>query len=207
MSLEEEKKNLIGQLKDIGYLKTPAVIKAFLETRREDFIPSENRKLAYADEPLPIRNGQTISAPHMVALMTELLEPKKTDKILEVGSGSGYQAAILCRLAGKVITIELEPELAVFAEGNLKKAGCGNVKVLCADGSLGYAKEQPFDKIIVTCGCEEIPKPLVEQLKEGGIIIAPVGSAWHKELIAARKVNGELQEKSYGSVAFVPLRH
>lgn len=207
MSLQEDKKRLIENLKALGYLKTQKVIKAFGQTPREEFIPLKYRDEAYSDTPLPIGYGQTISAPHMVAIMTELLEPEKTDKVLEIGAGSGYQAAVLSRLVRKIITVEFQPELAGMAEENLKRTGCKNVKVVCGDGSRGWPKEKPYDKIIVTCACPEIPKPLEEQLKEGGILILPLGEGWQQELIVARKTRGKLEEKDYGGVVFVPLRH
>ncbi len=205
--MNREKISLIRQLIDSGYLKTPRIIKAFKEIPREEFIPSGYRSSAYADTPLPVGCGQTISAPHMVAIMTELLEPKKTDRVLELGTGSGYQAAILSKLVKKIITIELEPELAEFARQNLKKAGIKNAEVICADGSMGWEKESPYDKIIITCACPEIPKKLTEQIKEGGTIAAPVGGSWRQELIVAKKIKGRLERKSWGGCVFVPLRH
>lgn len=202
----ERKKHLIQHLKDAGYLRTPRVIKAFQETARELFMPKEMRQHAYADEPLPIGDGQTISAPHMVAIMTELLEPRKSDKVLEVGAGSGYQAAILSKLVRKVYTVELEPNLAARAAKALGKAGCRNVEIMVGDGSKGWKQQAPFDKVIVTCGADEIPKPLVSQLKEGGIIAIPVGS-WQQELIIGRKRKGRLLKERHGACIFVPLRH
>ena len=207
MDLEEKKKALIRELKSGKLLRTRVVTRAFEEVPRELFVPQKYRGQAYSDQPLPIGEGQTISAPHMVAMMTELLEPKKTDKVLEVGAGSGYQAAILSRLVKKLITIELEPELARRARESLKKAGYRNVRVLAGDGSKGYPKEAPYDKVIVTCACPEIPPALIEQLKEGGKLVAPVGGGWHQELIVGVKRKGKLVEKNYGGCVFVPLRH
>lgn len=198
---------LVRNLINEGYLKTLRIIKAFKSVDRSVFVPKEHRIHAYADYPLPIGRGQTISAPHMVAIMTELLEPQKTDKVLEIGAGSGYQAAILSKLVNKVYTIELDPELADFAKENLKKAGIKNVEVIVGDGSKGYEKEAPYDKIILTCATEDFPKPLIEQLKEGGIIMGPLGDSFFQNLIVARKIKGRLERKNYGGCVFVPLRH
>ncbi len=207
MSLSEKKKALIEHLKNQGYLKSGNVIEAFRQVPRENFVPPAQKEHTYADEPLPIGSGQTISAPHMVAIMTELLEPRKTDRVLEVGAGSGYQAAILSGLVKSIRTIELEPELAKKAGESLKKSGYRNVEITVGDGSKGFPKEAPFDKIIVTCGAREIPKPLVEQLKEGGRIVIPVGSGLYQELILGIKRRDRLVMENKGACAFVPLRH
>ncbi len=203
----ERKRRLIEHLKDSGYLKTPRIIKAFQEVRRELFVPKDMKQHAYADEPLPIGGGQTISACHMVAIMTELLEPRKGDKVLEVGAGSGYQAAILSRLVKKVYTVELVPELAEKAAKALKKAGCTNVETKVGDGSKGWKEHAPFDRIIVTCASPDIPQPLTDQLKEGGIMAIPVGGSWQQELIIGRKKKGKLLKQRHGGCVFVPLRH
>jgi protein-L-isoaspartate(D-aspartate) O-methyltransferase len=202
-----DKKRLVEKLRREGYLRSPGVVKAFMEVRREDFIPPGARDHAYADQPLPIGRGQTISAPHMVAVMTELLEPDAKDRVLEVGAGSGYQAAVLSKLVKKVYAIELEPELSEFARANLKSAGIGNVEVICGDGSRGYPRAKPYEKIIVTCACPEIPEPLVEQLKEGGILLAPVGGGFSQTLVKGKKEKGKLRTRGILECVFVPLRH
>ena len=207
MDFFHKRVSLVRYLVDQGILKTSRIIEAFKTVPRELFVPEKYRKSAYSDEPLPIGFNQTISAPHMVAMMTELLEPKKTDKVLEVGAGSGYQAAVLSRLVRKVYTIELEPDLVKFASRNIRKAGIKNVQIMQGDGSKGYPKEAPYDKVIVTCACPEIPDALVEQLKEGGIILAPVGGGWSQELIKGVKRKGRLETKNCGGCVFVPLRH
>jgi len=207
MDFFHKRVSLVRYLVDQGILKTSRIIEAFKTVPRELFVPEKYRKSAYSDEPLPIGFNQTISAPHMVAMMTELLEPKKTDKVLEVGAGSGYQAAVLSRLVRKVYTIELEPDLVKFASRNIRKAGIKNVRIMQGDGSKGYPKEAPYDKVIVTCACPEIPDALVEQLKEGGIILAPVGGGWSQELIKGVKRKGRLETKNCGGCVFVPLRH
>lgn len=203
----ERRKRLVERLKEEGHLRTPRVIRAFLEVPRELFVPKDMRQHAYADEPLPIGSGQTISAPHMAAIMTELLEPRKGDKVLEVGAGSGYQAAILSRLVKKVYTVELERGLAEKASRALEKAGCTNVQVKVGDGSKGWKEHAPFDKVIVTCGAGDIPEPLVGQLKEGGKMAIPVGGSWQQELIIGRKKKGRLLKERHGGCVFVPLRH
>jgi protein-L-isoaspartate(D-aspartate) O-methyltransferase len=195
-------KNLVGQ----GYLKTRKVIGVFGKIPREDFVLQGDRAFAYADYPLSILAGQTISAPHMVAIMTELLEPGKKDKVLEIGAGSGYQAAILSKLVRKVYSVEVDQELVTFAKNNLEKAGIRNVEVIQGDGSKGYEKKKPYDRIIVTCATPEIFGSWVSQLKMSGILLAPVGGGFYQELIKIRKTSKGLEKKNYGGCAFVPLR-
>lgn len=198
---------LIEHLIGCGYLKTEKVIEAFRKTDRKLFVPERYRDYAYYDQPLSIGFGQTVSAPHMVGIMSTLLEPEKSDKVLEVGAGSGYQAAVLSRLVKVVYTIELEQGLIDFAKGNLRKAGIENVKLIQGDGSRGYPEEAPFDKIIVTCAAPEMPEALIKQLKESGIILVPVGGSFHQELVLGRKVKGKLETTNCGGCVFVPLRH
>jgi len=202
-----EKENLIKNLIAEGYLKTEKVIKAFREIPREEFVLKEDRKFAYADYPLQIGCGQTISAPHMVAMMTEILDPQKTDKVLEVGAGSGYQAAILSKLVKIVYTIEIDPILAEFAEENLKRVGCKNVKIIVGDGSRGYEKAKPYDKIIVTCATPKIFDAWIDQVKNNGIILAPVNSGFYQTLTMVIKKSGEIEKRYFGPCAFVPMRH
>jgi len=206
MGLEENRELLIKKLAGEGYLKTEKVIGAFREIPREKFIPERDGDFAYSDYPLNIGRGQTISAPHMVAIMTELLKPKSRDIVLEIGAGSGYQAAILSKLVDTVYTIELESELAVSAKQNLEKAGCGNVHVMVGDGSKGYPPKAPYDKIIVTCATPEIFRAWKDQLKPGGIILAPVGGFYHQDLIMVKKTGDGFKEENHGGVMFVPLR-
>jgi protein-L-isoaspartate(D-aspartate) O-methyltransferase len=181
------------------------VLKAMREIPREDFVPENMRESAYDDNPLPIGNGQTISQPYIVAEMTELLELRGDDKVLEIGTGSGYQAAILSKLVKRVITIERVKELAERTKKLLQKKGHKNVEVVFGDGTKGYSKEAPYDAIIVTAAAEKIPKKLIEQLAEGGRLVAPVGPAYHQELIRIIKRNGKLEEDYHGGVIFVPL--
>ncbi len=208
MNLREAKEHLLNGLMKEGYLKTPAVIGAFRSVRRERFVPDRFRNYAYMDEPLPIGWGQTISAPHMVAIMTELLDlrPEKTLRVLEIGSGSGYQAAILSKLAGEVWTVEFDVRLARFAADNLRAEGAANVHVLTGDGWLGHEKEAPYDRIIVTCAVPSLPPALKRQLKVGGMMLAPVGGHFYQNLLKAEKRGSRLVRTSYGACVFVPLR-
>lgn len=206
MNLGEAKEHLINGLMKEGYLKSPGVVRAFKSVHRETFLPERFRNYAYMDEPLPIGWGQTISAPHMVAIMTELLEPKAKDKVLEIGAGSGYQAAILSKLVKEVWTIEVDSRLAKFAEDNLRAAMVKNVHVLTGDGWMGHKKEAPYDKIIITCATSSLPPPLKKQLKGGGTMLAPVGGYFHQNLIKAEKKGGKLEQRNYGMCVFVPLR-
>lgn len=206
MGINEDREMLISKLQGEGYLKSDKVILAFREVPREEFILDTDREYSYSDYPLQIGHGQTISAPHMVAMMTELLKPGQSDVVLEIGAGSGYQAAILSRLVSRVFTVEVEPDLAMFAKRNLEKVGCGNVEVLLGDGSKGHPPAAPYDKIIVTCAAPEILGAWKDQLKEGGILVAPVGGFYHQDLVLLRKSKGGFKRESHGGVIFVPLR-
>ncbi len=172
---------------------------------RHEFVPESLRGDAYRDRPLPIGHGQTISQPYIVAYMTERLEPKPTDRVLEVGTGSGYQAAVLSRLVAEVYTIEIVNELAQRAAADLKRLGYTNVHVRAGDGYLGWAEAAPFDAVIVTCAPEKVPQPLVDQLKEGGRMIIPVGRIWEQELVLLRKKDGKLERHAVLPVSFVPM--
>ena len=206
MGLNEDREMLLSKLTGDGYLKSEKIIEAFREVPREDFIPESERSYAYADYPLEIGYGQTISAPHMVAIMTELLKPRSRDRVLEIGSGSGYQAAILAKLVDTVYTVEVEADLASMAMMNLDKAGIRNVHVFIGDGSRGYQTAAPYDKIIVTCATPEIFKAWIDQVVEGGIIIAPVGGFYHQDLILVRKTKEGVKQENHGGCIFVPLR-
>ncbi len=208
MDHSREKESLIAHLKQGGYLKTPAVESAFRKIPRENFLPKELEASAYSDHPLPIGSGQTISAPHMVAIMTELLEPKLTDSVLEIGAGSGYQAAILSPLVRKIYTVEFYPELASLAKKNLSRTKITNVEVIPADGSKGLPAHAPYDKIIVTCSIPlEIFSSLGKQLKESGIIVAPVGEAYGIQMLTTgKKIHNKLKTREYFGCVFVPLR-
>src|SRR4030043_1897036 len=162
------------QIKARG-VKDPRVISALLKVERHRFVLEEYLNSAYADQPLPIGEGQTISQPYIVALMTELLELKENEKVLEIGTGSGYQAAILAELAKEVYTIEIIESLALIAKNRLLELGYQNIRVKAGDGYLGWPEAAPFDAITITCAPDHIPTPLLDQLKEGGRMVVPVG--------------------------------
>lgn len=163
--------------------------------------------MAYLDQPLPIGNGQTISQPYIVAVMTELLQTAKTQKVLEIGTGSGYQAAVLSPVAGQVYTIEIVPELARRSTALLKELGCSNVTVRQGDGYQGWPEEAPFDRIILTAAPSEIPKALLDQLKPGGRLVAPVGATpLDQDLVVIEKgADGKIRRRSIFPVRFVPM--
>lgn len=204
-----DKEDLIASMVNRGILKTKSITEAFREVPREEFCTPEQRKNAYLDEALPIIANQTISQPTTVAMMTEALEPKTGQKILEIGAGSGYQAAILSKIVGKngkIFTIERIPELVEFAKENLKKTGIKNVKIIEGDGTLGLEKEAPFDRIIVTAGAPQVPEKLKEQLKFGGVMVIPVGDRFEQEIfVIKRKSKTEFEKVSIGPFMFVPL--
>lgn len=205
--MKEDKEVLIERLKRYGYIKSKRVEQAFMSTPRELFVPEHLRDCAYADTPLEIGNGQTISAPHMIAIMCEALDLKQRQKVLEVGAGSGYHAAVVAKIIGEeghVYTVERIPDLAEKAKTNLKKAGVENVTVVVGDGSIGLPEHAPYDRIYVTCAAPSIPPPLEEQLKENGIILIPVGGTFCK-LVKGVKVKGKLKTEELSGCAFVPL--
>ena len=187
-------------------VKDEKVLRAMRTVPRHEFVSEDLTGSAYEDIPLPIGYGQTISQPYIVALMTELLDVDKEDKVLEVGTGSGYQAAVLSEIVGQVYTIEIFEELGVPAGERLKNLGYSNTTVKVADGYHGWPEKAPFDAIIVTCAASHIPPPLIEQLKEGGRMCIPVGSVfWKQILILVSKENGEITAKNILPVRFVPL--
>jgi len=202
-----ELENMVGRLIQQGYLRSGKVIKAFKAIPRHLFVPAKLRHHAYEDRPLPIGCGQTISAPHMVAIMTELLDVQGDSTVLEVGTGSGYQAAILSQLTkGKVTSLERLGELSTGAFQALKTLGCDNVEALTSDGSVGYPPHAPYDRVIVTAASPTIPKELVDQLADGGRLLIPLGSRYQQTLIELVKdVKGEITEFEHGGCVFVPL--
>lgn len=186
-------------------IRDPRVISAMLKVPRHEFVPPEYRHMAYEDRPLPIGFGQTISQPYMVALMTEALQLRPSDKVLEVGTGSGYQAAVLAEICKEVYTIEIIPELAERAKGTLERLGYKNVHVRCGDGFLGWPEEAPFDAIIVTCAPPYVPPPLIQQLAEGGRLVIPVGAQPVQTLVRLRKVGGKILREAITECLFVPM--
>lgn len=186
-------------------IKDPGVIAAMRKIPRHLFVPSNLEDSAYEDRPLPIGEGQTISQPYIVAVMTEHLDLKPQDRVLEIGAGSGYQAALLTELAGKVISIERLDDLAAQAQKNLARAGITGVHVIVGDGTEGYPPEAPYDAIIITAASPSIPQPLIDQLAEGGRLIAPIGPRNCQDLVKLVKHEGQVERTSLGGVCFVPL--
>ena len=199
--------DLISYLKNSRYLTEDNVESAFRNIPRHEFVPESELDYAYYNEPLPIMKNQTISQPGVVSRMTEWLDVKRGQNILEIGTGSGWQSGILSYLVGDgiVFSIELHPELVKFAQGNLKKLKIKNVHVILGDGSIGYAKESPYDRIIITAACTEIPLPLLEQLKEDGLLLAPVGDASQSLILLKKTSKGIVEIKNQSNYVFVPL--
>ncbi len=186
-------------------VKDPRVIQAMRDTPRHEFVAPGQRELAYLDMALPIGEGQTISPPFIVAFMTEQIDPQPTDKVLEIGTGSGFQAAVLSPLVEKVYTIEIVKPLGRRAASVLKKLKYRNVVTKIGDGYKGWAEHAPFDKIIVTCSPEKVPQPLIDQLKDGGRMIVPVGERYQQVLYLYRKENGKLIPEALRPTLFVPM--
>ncbi len=186
-------------------IKDKKVINALLKVPRHKFVPEEYKHLAYEDGPLPIGYDQTISQPYIVAYMTEVLELNENNKILEIGTGSGYQAAILAEICKEVYTIEIVPELAERAKKIIDELGYKNIFIKIGDGYKGWPEKAPFDAIIVTCSPTNIPKPLVEQLSENGRMIIPVGEWYNQQLLLLRKKNGKKIKENLLPVRFVPM--
>ena len=202
---EAERRDMVArQIRDRG-IRSDRVLEAMATVPRHLFVAGELVRRAYADEPLPIGEGQTISQPFMVAAMAEALGLEGSEHVLEVGCGSGYQAAVLSRLAGQVIAIETRPALAALARERLASLGSANVTVVEGDGSAGWPAGAPYDAILVTAAAPEVPQPLVDQLAENGRLVIPVGGSNHQELLRIVKRDGKLTEQSLYSCRFVPL--
>lgn len=181
------------------------VLAAMMKVPREEFVPEHLRAASYADQPLPIGYDQTISQPFIVAFMTEQLRPQPQDRVLEIGTGSGYQAAILAQLVTDVYSIEIIEPLARTAEATLQRLGYKNVHVKVGDGYKGWPEHAPFDAVIVTCAPDHVPQALVDQLKEGGRMIIPVGGPGDQELYLLEKEKGALRRRAVSPVRFVPM--
>jgi len=216
-NLEEQRKRVVQSLIEAGIIKRDVVAKALLKVPREEFIPEAYRNAAYVDSPIPIGYGQTTSALHMVAWMCEAAELKPGDKVLEVGGGCGYMAAVYaeivapedCEAKGHVYTVEIIEGLARRAEENLRRLGYHDrVTVIRGDGSLGYPDAAPYDAIIVTAASPGVPRPLKEQLKIGGRLVIPVGTPYYfQQLTLVRRTReNEYEEVELGGCVFVPLR-
>jgi protein-L-isoaspartate(D-aspartate) O-methyltransferase len=203
---EERRQMVERQLRRRG-IGDPRVLDAMAQIPREEFVPADSRFLAYFDEPIDIGFRQTISQPYMTALMAELLELKGEETVLEVGTGSGYAAAVLGALARRVVTIELIPRLAAVARQNLARTGRDqNVMVVSGDGSLGYPDLAPYDAISVAAGAPGVPQALLDQLKDPGRLVIPVGERSDQELRLIQKRNGQLESRVATLCRFVPLR-
>jgi protein-L-isoaspartate(D-aspartate) O-methyltransferase len=185
-------------------VKNPLVLSAMRKVERHLFVPDESLPYAYEDHPLPIGSDQTISQPYIVAIMTELLDLSPDDKVLEIGTGSGYQAAVLAEIVKEVFTIEIIPELAEEADKRLKDLGYSNIRVKCGNGYMGWPEEAPFDGIIVTAAPKEIPPKLIEQLKVGARLVLPVGS-FFQDLVVVTKTEKGMEQESIIPVRFVPM--
>ncbi len=201
----EERRRMVERQIEARGIHNPGVIAAMQEIPRHLFIPPPYDQNAYDDNPLPIGGGQTISQPYIVAVMTDLLHPERSDNVLEIGAGSGYQAAILSRLVRRLTTIERIPAVAILARNNLKLLGIGNVEVIEGDGTQGYPQNAPYNGIIITAATPEIPQPLIDQLADGGRLVAPVGERDVQELVTLEKHGDRMIPEYHGEVRFVPL--
>lgn len=205
-NLEKLRDTMIERHLKARGVKNPDVLEAMRIVPREVFVPDEMAEFAYEDSPLPIGQGQTISQPYIVAVMTELLEPSGGDRVLEIGTGSGYAAAILSRIVSEVYTVERYEELAETARSRFRRLGYENIHVIQADGTLGWPEHAPFDAVLVTAGAPAVPEPLKEQLAVGGRMVIPVGSGRAQELLRIRRTaEGAYEEEDLLSVRFVPL--
>lgn len=201
----EERRRMVERQIEARGVHNLGVLAAMREIPRHLFIPPPYDQNAYDDNPLPIGDGQTISQPYIVAVMTDLLHPERSDNVLEIGAGSGYQAAILSRLVGRLTTIERIPAVAILARNNLKLLGIENVEVFEGDGTQGYPQHAPYNGIIITAATPEIPQPLIDQLADGGRLVAPVGERDVQELVTLEKHGDRMIPESHGGVRFVPL--
>ena len=202
---ERDRERMVRMQIEARGVRDPRVLEAMRTVPRHLFVPGHVIGSAYRDAPLPIGQGQTISQPYIVALMTELLELKGEEKVLEIGTGSGYQAAILGQLAAQVITVERIPQLAQEASELLVQLGYDNVHVKVGDGTLGWPDDAPYDAVIVTAASPQIPEPLKGQLTDGGRLVAPVGPRWTQELVRVRRRGDRYHSETLLGVAFVPL--
>jgi protein-L-isoaspartate(D-aspartate) O-methyltransferase len=201
----DERSRMVEQQIRARGITNQRVLDAMRDVPRHLFIPPPYNKSAYADAPLPIGNSQTISQPYIVALMTELLDPQPEDRVLEIGAGSGYQAAVLSLLVRQVTTIERIPAVADLAKENLVKLGLKNISVVVGDGTRGYSQNAPYDGIIITAATPEIPPPLISQLGDGGVLVAPVGGREIQELMTLKRGGEKIVQSTHGGVRFVPL--
>ncbi len=206
---EEERRQLVHRLKRFGYVKSEKILQAMEKVPRHEFLPLEARSHAYVDSPIPIGLGQTISAPHMIGIMLEALDPQPGNKVLEIGAGSGYHAALMGELVrpnGKVYTVERLEALGLQARETINRLGFGDVvEVSIADGSAGLAEHAPYDRITVAAAAPAVPRPLEEQLADNGRLLVPVGDRGYQDLILVVRRGDHLERSELGGVVFVPL--
>ena len=202
-----ERERMVREQIESRGIRGGELLRVLRTTPRHLFVPITSRWMAYDDHPVPIGYQATISQPYIVALMTDLLAPRKTDRVLEIGTGSGYQAAVLSQLAQQVYTIEIVPELAKSAQRILSDLGYRNVIVRQGDGYNGWPEQAPFDGIMFTAAPPEVPQALIDQLANGGRLVVPVGLGWNQELVLFEKdANGRIRRRSAGDVMFVPMK-
>jgi len=202
---EAERRNMVDQQILNRGIRSPRVLDAMKNVPRHRFVPEEYRHMAYSDRPLPIGHEQTISQPYIVALMTDYLNLKKGEKVLEIGTGSGYQAAVLAEMVDQVYSVEIVRELAQRAREILTDLDYDNVHIRTGDGYKGWAENGPYDAIIVTASPTDVPPPLKEQLAEGGRMVIPVGGPVFQKLVLLRKIDGKVRQTDVTSVRFVPM--
>lgn len=202
---DRERARMVSEYLEKEGIKNPRVLQAMRRVPRHEFVPAYQRRRAYEDSGLLIGYKQTITWPFVVAFMTEALDPQPTDRVLEIGTGTGYQAAVLSLLADEVYSIEIIPSLSRSAEKRLKRLGYKNVRTKIGDGYLGWPEKAPFDKIIVTCSPEKIPQPLVDQLKEGGRMVLPLGNRYEQAVTLLEKRKGRLDRRDLLPTVFVPM--
>ena len=205
MNFKKARENMINEQIIKRGIKDERVLKAIADIPRENFVLKQNEIEAYLDCPLPIGMGQTISQPYMVALMTQCLSLDGSEYVLEIGTGSGYQTAILSKLTTRVYTVERFKVLSDRAKAKFNELGLKNIKTIVGDGSQGLEKYSPYGAIVVTAGAQQIPKKLIEQLKESGKIVIPIGSSHFQELLLGKKIKNKLKIQNYGGCVFVPL--
>lgn len=203
--MNDQRERMVDRQIEKRGIENPRVLQALRDVKRHLFVPPGEVSEAYEDHPLPIGSGQTISQPYIVALMTESIDPQPTDRVLEVGTGSGYQAAVLSKVVKEVFSIEIVEALGRDATKRLADLGYDNVTVRIGDGYKGWPEKAPFDKIVVTAAPPEVPQALIDQLAEGGRMVIPVGTAFQELLLIEKKKGGELAKRVITAVRFVPM--
>ena len=205
-NFDQQKQHLYSYWQKSRMITSKTVLKAFLAVQRDLFVDQSYRDQSYADNPLPICCEQTISQPTTVLLMLQLLEVISGQRVLEIGTGSGYNAALLAELTGKVVTVERHMKLVKLAQHNLKQAGCEGVIVVKGDGKKGYASHAPYDRIMVTAAAQKVPQQLKDQLSLGGLLVAPIGATYGCEMLTIKKISSDnFQTRDHGLFSFVPL--